>query len=133
VVHRVRGDPAPQEVNDHVVAAGRCGGQPGVDGLLICEVDNRVGAEVSGLRGILSPGGPDDQAGAEGTSRLHRQLARRAACTEHEDGLTGLEMSTVVKRQPSGHAGYPKGGRQSGVKAGRNREAVRIRDGYQLS
>jgi Tetracyclin repressor-like, C-terminal domain len=30
----VRGDPAPEKVNDHVVAAGRRGGQPGVDGLL---------------------------------------------------------------------------------------------------
>ena len=42
-------------------------------------------------------------------------------------------MSTVVKRQPPGHAAYPKGGRQSGVKACGNREAVRIRDGDQLS
>ena len=55
------GGPAPQEVNDHVVAAGRCGGQAGVDSLVICEVDNRVGPAVSGLFEGLAAGGPDDR------------------------------------------------------------------------
>jgi hypothetical protein len=133
VVDRVRGDPAPQKVDDHVVAAGRRGGQPGVDGLLIREVGNRVGAEVGGSREILSAGGPDDQAGAEDTSRLHCQLARRAARPQHQHGLTGLEVSTVVEREPPGQAGYAERGGQRGVKAGRDREAVRIPDRYQLS
>ena len=80
MVHRQGGEPVPQEVNDHVVAAGRRGGQAGVDGLVICEVDDRVGPVVSGLFEGLSAGGPDDPAGAQDPGGLHRQLARRAAC-----------------------------------------------------
>ena len=38
----------------------------------------REDASGLGLREILSAGGPDDQAGTEDTSRLHRQPARRA-------------------------------------------------------
>ncbi len=43
MVHRTGGRRAPQKVNDHVVAAGCRGGQAGVDGLVLCEVDDRVG------------------------------------------------------------------------------------------
>ena len=58
----IGGQPAPQEVNDHVIAAGRYGGQAGVDGLVIFEVDDCVGPTVSGLVEGLSAGGPDDPA-----------------------------------------------------------------------
>src|SRR5580704_6348335 len=77
------GGPAPQEVNDHVVAAGRRGGQPGVDGLVIGEVDDRVGPAVSG-EGSTATGGADDPAGAQDPGRLHRELARRAAGPEDQ-------------------------------------------------
>jgi hypothetical protein len=42
-------------------------------------------------------------------------------------------VSTVIKRKPSGQAGYPESGGHRGVKAGRNRERLRILDGDQLS
>jgi len=91
VVHRIGGEAVLQKVNDHVVAAGCCGGQVGVDGLVICEVDDRVGPAVSGLFEGLSAGGPDNPTGAQDPSGLHRQLARRAACPEDQHRLTGLE------------------------------------------
>jgi hypothetical protein len=62
IVYRIGGQPAPQEVNDHVIAAGRYGGQAGVDGLVIFEVDDCVGPAVSGLVEGLSAGGPDNPA-----------------------------------------------------------------------
>jgi hypothetical protein len=62
---------APQEVDDHVVAGCR-GGQAGVDGLVICEVDDRIGPEVSHSFEVLSAGGPDDPPGAQDPSGLHR-------------------------------------------------------------
>jgi hypothetical protein len=83
--------------------------------LLVREVGDRVGAEAGGVREVLSPAGPDDQAGAEDTSRLHGQPARRAGCPEHQDGLTRLEVSTVVKRQPPGHARTGANGQAGGV------------------
>ena len=45
-------------------AAGRCGGQADVDGLVICEVDDPVGPAVCGLFEGLSASGRDDPAGA---------------------------------------------------------------------
>ncbi len=132
VVHRIGGQHAPQKVNDHVVAAGRCGGQAGVDGLVIGEVDDRVGPAVSGLFEGLSAGRPDDPAGAQDPGGLHRQLARRAACPEDQHRLTGLEVRAVVQRHPSDYPGHPEGGGEAGVEAGRNREAGRIRDRHQL-
>ena len=122
----------PQEVNDHVVAAGRRGGQAGVGGLVIGEVDDRVGPAVSGLPEGLSAGGADDPAGAQEPSGLHRELARRAAGPEDQHRLTGLEVSAVVERHPADDPGHPEGGGEAGVNAGRNREAGRIRDRHQL-
>jgi hypothetical protein len=57
------GTSPPHKVNDHVIAAGCSGGQARVDGLVICEVDDRVGPAVSGLFKGLSAGGPDDPVG----------------------------------------------------------------------
>ena len=99
---------------------------------VICEVDNRVGAAVSGLFERLSAGGPDDPAGAQEPSGLHRQLACRAAGPEDQHRLTGLEVSAVVEHHPSDDPSHPEGGGETGVNAGRNREASPIRHRHQL-
>jgi hypothetical protein len=132
VVYREGGGRAPQEVNDHVVAAGRCGGQAAVDGLVICEVDDRVGPAVSGLLEGLSAGGSDDPAGAQDPSGLQRQLARRAACSQDQHRFPGLEVSTVVERHPSDQSSQLQSSGEAEVKGDRNREAGRIRDRHQL-
>ena len=128
MVHCIGRRYAPQEVDDHVVAAGRGGGQASVDGLVIREVDNCVGPAVSSL----SAGGADDPARAQDPSGLHGQLARRAAGPQDQHRLTRLQVSAVLQRHPADDPGHPQGGGQARVNAGRNREPGRIRDRHQL-
>ncbi len=80
---------------DHVVAAGRGSGQAGVDGLVIGEVDDRVGPAVSGLSEGAAPG-PRAQRPGPPLNRTHPGPLRAgpgADLAEHPltDGRSCLE------------------------------------------
>ena len=77
-------------------------------------------------------GGPDDPAGAQDPGGLHRQLARRAACPQDQDRLTGLEVTAVVQRHPSDHPGHPEGGGEAGSRPAGTGNPARIGDRHQL-